>query len=121
MATPKKGKYIEKFLKRADEAIQEGIKRADEALEDAVEFGEMTTKQAANFGKEIHTQAHKEKESIQRKGMEKINKSISAAKNARTNTQEDLEVLEKLGNLRKAGVITEKEFQANKKKILGRI
>ena len=44
----KKGGYIDKFLKKADKAIQEGVKKADEALEEAVEFGSMTAKQAAN-------------------------------------------------------------------------
>jgi hypothetical protein len=34
---------------------------------------------------------------------------------------EDLVTLEKLGKLRKAGVLTEKEFQEKKKKILSRI
>jgi len=38
-----------------------------------------------------------------------------------SNVDEDLATLEKLGKLRKSGVITEKEFQAKKKKILGRI
>ena len=38
-----------------------------------------------------------------------------------SNAENDLELLEKLGKLRKSGVITEKEFQAKKKKILGRI
>jgi len=37
--------YIEKFLKRADKAIddavEEGIKRADEIVADAVEFGKI--------------------------------------------------------------------------------
>ena len=44
MGTSKKGGYIEKFLKKADNAIQDGIKKADEALEDAVELGVMTAK-----------------------------------------------------------------------------
>ncbi len=35
--------------------------------------------------------------------------------------KEDLETLAKLGELRKAGIITESEFQSKKKKILGRI
>lgn len=35
--------------------------------------------------------------------------------------EDDLCILEKLGKLRKSGIITEKEFQAKKKKILQRI
>ena len=38
-----------------------------------------------------------------------------------SNANEDLDTLKKLGKLRQSGVITEKEFQAKKKKILDRI
>ncbi len=120
MAT-KKGGYIEKFLKKADKAIQDGVKRADEVLEDAVEFGTMTAKQAAQASKELRSQAKKESEALQKKGAKKISEGISAAKGVTVSTDQDLETLEKLGKLRKAGVITEREFQAKKKKILGRI
>ena len=121
MVVQKKKGYIEKFLKKADEALLEGVKKADEVLEEAVEFGAMTAKQAAKTSKEIQTKAQKEKESIKKKGIKKITKGISAAKNVTSNTQEDLLILEKLGKLKKKGVITEKEFQAKKKKILERI
>jgi polyhydroxyalkanoate synthesis regulator phasin len=120
MDTVKKG-HIEKFLKKADNAIQEGIKKADEVLEDAVEFGAMTAKQASNTSKEIRKQAKKEKEELQKRGIKKITEGISAARNVTSNTQDDLEILKKLGKLRKSEVITEKEFQVKKKKILGRI
>ena len=121
MATSKKGGYIDKFLKRADKAIQDGIKKADEALEDAVEFGSMTAKQAAKTSKELRIQAKKERDTLQKKGVKKITDGISVAKNITSNSQEDLEILEKLGKLRKAGIITETEFKAKKKKILERI
>ncbi len=121
MGTAKKGGYIEKFLKKADKALQEGVKKADEALDDAVELGIMTAKQATKTSKELRNQAKKERDALQKKGIKKINEGISAAKNVTSNTQNDLEVLKKLGKLRKSQVITEKEFQAKKKKILDRI
>ena len=37
----KKGGYIEKLLKKADKALQEGVKKADEVLDDAVELGKI--------------------------------------------------------------------------------
>lgn len=120
MASKKEG-YIEKFLKKADKAIQDGVKRADEVLEDAVEFGTMTAKQAAQVSKELRSQAKKERDELQKKGIKKINEGIIAAKGVTSSIEQDLATLEKLGKLRKAGVITEKEFQAKKKKILGRI
>jgi len=121
MTKSKKGGYIEKFLKRADKAIQEGVKKADEALEDAVEFGTMTAQQAAKTSKELRNQAKKESYELQKKGMEKINEGLKTAKKATSNTEEDLEILARLGKLKKSGIITEREFQAKKKKILDRI
>ena len=121
MAVSKKGGYINKFLKRADKALQDGVKKADEILDDAVEFGEMTAKQAAKTSKELRNQAKKERIALQKRGTKKISEGISAAKKITSNTDEDLATLEKLGKLRKSGVITEREFQAKKKKILGRI
>ena len=121
MVTKKKPGYIEKFLKKADKAIEDGIKRADEALEDAVEFGEMAAGQAKKTSDELRKKAIKEKEEIKSKGIKKINEGISAAKQATSKTEEDLATLEKLGKLRKQGILTEKEFQEKKKKILSRI
>jgi len=121
MGISKKGGYIEKLLKKADKAIQEGVKKADEVLDNAVELGAMTAKQASKTSKELRKQAKKERDSLHERGMKKINEGISAAKNVTSNTKEDLEILKKLGKLRDNGIITEKEFQAKKKKILDRI
>ena len=121
MAGSKKSGHIEKFLKKADKALQEGIKKADEVLEDAVEFGAMTAKQASKTGKELRSQAKKERKELEKKGMKKITEGLTVAKNVTSNTHDDLEILKKLGKLRKSEVITEKEIQEKKKKILGRI
>ena len=58
---------------------------------------------------------------IKKKGLAKLNEGITAAKNRTSSTEDDLKTLEKLGKLRKSGVLTEKEFQEKKKKILARI
>jgi len=121
MGTTKKGGYIEKLLKKADKALQEGVKKADEVLDDAVELGVMTAKQASKTGKEFHNKAKNERKALHKRGVEKISEGISAAKSVTSNTQNDLDILKKLGKLRKAEVITEREFQAKKKKILDRI
>ena len=121
MGIEKKGGYIEKLLKKADKALQEGVKKADHVLDNAVEIGIMTAKQASSTSKEIRKQAKKESNSLRERGMKKINEGVSVAKNVTSNTKDDLETLKKLGKLRTSGIITEKEFQAKKKKILDRI
>ena len=117
----KRSGYIEKFLKKADKAVEDGIKRADEILDDAVEFGMIAAKQAKTTSDDLRKQAKKEGEQLKAEGVRKITEGISAAKKATSSAEEELNTLEKLGKLRKAGVITEKEFQDKKKKILSRI
>jgi polyhydroxyalkanoate synthesis regulator phasin len=126
LATKKKQPgYIEKFLKRADKAIDnavnEGIKRADEIVADAVEFGKVASKEAQKKSTEIKKLAKIEGERLKAEGERKINKSISKAKKLGVSEKNDLDTLAKLGELRKAGILTEKEFQIKKKKILNRI
>ncbi len=121
MGISKKGGYIEKLLKKADKALEEGVKKADEVLDNAVELGIMTTKQAGKRSKELRNQVKKERKALQKRGIGKINEGITAAKSVTSNTQNDLDMLKKLSKLRKAEIITEEEFQAKKKKILDRI
>ncbi|HUU47750.1 MAG TPA: SHOCT domain-containing protein [Nitrosopumilaceae archaeon] len=121
METKKKKGFIEKFLKRADRAIDEGIKKADEILADAVEFGGMAAGQAKKTSFELRRKAEKEGESLKKKGMSKLNEGFLATKGATSSVEQNLNTLEKLGKLKKSGVITEKEFQEKKKKILTRI
>ncbi len=117
--------YIEKFLKRADKAIddavEDGIKRADEIVADAVEFGKIASKEAQKKSIELKKIARSEANRLKAEGERKINKSISKAKKMTSSGKNDLETLAKLGELRKAGILTEKEFQTKKKKILNRI
>ena len=117
--------YIEKFLKRADkaidEAIDQGVKRADALLADAVEFGKITASEAKKKSADLRKQAEIESERLKSQGERKITKGIATAKKIAAADSEDLETLAKLGELRKAGIITEKEFQTKKKQILNRI
>jgi polyhydroxyalkanoate synthesis regulator phasin len=117
--------YIEKFLKRADsaidDAVNEGIKRSDKILEDAVQFGKIASKEAKKKSIELKKQAKIESRRLKSIGEQKIDKSVRAAKKIASTNEKDLETLAKLGELRKAGIITEKEFQTKKKQILKRI
>ncbi|BDQ31327.1 hypothetical protein NZNM25_03280 [Nitrosopumilus zosterae] len=50
-----------------------------------------------------------------------IKSGINAGKNIKSSSVDELELLEKLGDLQKAGIITKKEFLEKKKKILSKI
>ena len=121
MGSKKGAGHIEKFLKKADKAIDDGIKKADKVLEDAVEFGEMAAGQAKKTSFELRRKAEKESEKIKKKGAARLNEGIQAAKNRTSSVEDDLKTLERLGKLKKSGILTEKEFQEKKKKILARI
>ncbi len=126
MATKKlRPGYIEKFLKRADkaidEAIDQGVKRADALLADAAEFGKITAIEAKKKSADLRKQAEVESKRLKAKGERKITKSIASAKKMASTSRNDLETLAKLGELRKAGIITEKEFRVKKKQILSKI
>ncbi|MFQ5782486.1 MAG: SHOCT domain-containing protein [Nitrosopumilus sp.] len=51
----------------------------------------------------------------------RVQKGITSGKKLKRTNQKNLELLEKLGELKKAGIITNKEFQEKKKKILSKI
>ncbi len=117
--------YIEKFLKRADKAIddavEEGIKRADEIVADAVEFGKIASKEAQKKSIELKKIARIEGDKLKAEGERRINKNVAKVKKMTSSERNDLETLAKLGELRKAGILTQKEFQSKKKKILKKI
>ena len=137
---PIKRGYISKFLKKADEAIgmsiknadkafQEGIKKADEALDVGIDLGIISTKQARKEAqryrkvaqiqvKQLQKQAEKEANRLKNESRKKIKEKIATVKIKTSSRKETLLVLEKLGLLRKTGVITEKEFQKKKKELL---
>lgn len=50
-----------------------------------------------------------------------IKTGLEAGKNIKTSNHNNIDLLKKLGDLQKAGIITNKEFQEKKKKILSKI
>ncbi len=130
MAKKSKG-YISKFLKSADKAIGEGIKKADEALDTGIELGIISAKQARVEAKKLRKQAEKEAaifqknaereaEKIRKQSEKEIKKRIGKITQSNSRA-ENLRVLEKLGKLKKAGIITNSEFQRKKKELLKKI
>lgn len=117
----KKGRYIDKFLKKADSTLHDGVKSADKILDEAVELGGAAAKQVAKTSKEIHDKAKQEGPKLQKQGMKTINDNLSRVKNINSDAANDLALLEKLASLRDSGIINDDEFNEKKKKILDRI
>lgn len=58
---------------------------------------------------------------VSKKGTEGIEKGLASAKKATTSSNEMISLIEKLGKLKEAGLITDKEFQSKKKELLDKI
>jgi len=135
-------KAIGSGIKNADAAIQEGIKKADEALDAGIEIGIFTTKQARSETRRLRNQAEnefkvlqdqtqKEISLLQKRAVQKvkqlqnqsnkeIKKRVKKLKQS-SSRQENLRILSKLAQLKKAGIITQKEFLLKKKQLLEEI
>ena len=74
------------------------------------EVNESFLKKSGNLGSKLKKSAKKS-----------IKRGIAAGRTIRSSSERNLDLLEKLGKLRKSGVITEKEFQEKKKEILAKI
>ena len=100
----KKHKLIDDVTKQKSKEI---IKQAKKK---GYKVSEQIVKKSGILGSKLRTST---KSSVQ--------KGIKTGKNIRSSNIKQLELLGKLGDLKKAGVITNKEFQEKKKKILSKI
>ena len=89
------------------------------------EKSEEVIKQAKRKGYKISERIIKKGSSIGSKlkstTKSEVQKRMDARKSSKSTPYDQLQLLEKLGQLQKAGTITEKEFQDKKKKILSKI
>ncbi len=86
------------------------------------EKSEEIIRHAKKKGYQISERIAKKKDKIKSKlTSKKQDLKVRAAKKLKSHTFEHLELLEKLGELKKSGIITTKEFQEKKKKILSKI
>lgn len=103
-------KYQTRLAKRKTEELGKMAKKNKLVHDLTSEKSEEIVKQAKKKGYEISETI------LQKSGMLK-----SRLKKSTKSGQKNLDLLEKLGALKKAGIITNKEFQEKKKKILSKI
>jgi len=100
----KKHKIIDDITRaKSEEMIQHAKKRG-------YSISEKIAKKGAILGSKL-----------KKKTKSGISSGIKTGKNLKDSSQKELDLLQKLGDLQKAGVITKKEFQEKKKKILSKI
>ena len=85
--------------------------KSEEIIQHAKKKGYEISQKIVNKSTRIKLKLKNKKQSLKTKAIKKLTTSKS----------DYLDLLEKLGNLKKAGIITSKEFEEKKKKILSRI
>ena len=96
---PNDEEFVEKLLESVDEAKKKGQK-----------IGRLAKIRGLKLGKQVKAEAKKT-----------VSKKITKAKRMIRSSEDNVELIKKLGELKKAGIISNKEFQAKKKQLLDRI
>ena len=96
---PNDEEFLEKLLESVDEAKRKGQK-----------IGKLAKIRGLKLSKRVRAQAKKT-----------VSKKITKAKRMIRSPKDNVELIKKLGELKKAGIISNKEFQAKKKQLLDKI
>ena len=120
--------YTRRFKQKTKEQIVKDLKfQTRLAKRKTQELGKMAKKNklvhelTSEKSEEIVKQAKKKGYEISETILQKSGMLKSRLKKGTKSRQKDLDLLEKLGALKKAGIITNKEFQEKKKKVLAKI
>jgi len=96
---PNDEEFVEKLLESVDEAKKKGQK-----------IGRLAKIRGLKLSKQVRARAKKT-----------VSKKITKAKRMIRSPEDNVELIRKLGELKKAGIISNKEFQAKKKQLLDKI
>ena len=96
---PNDEEFLEKLLESVDDAKKRGQK-----------IGKLAKIRGIKLSRQVSTQAKKT-----------VAKKITNAKRMIRSSEDNVELIKKLGDLKKTGIISNKEFQIKKKQLLDRI
>ena len=96
---PKDAEFLDKLLESVDDAKRKGQK-----------IGKMAKIRGIKLSQRVKSRAKKT-----------VSKKITKAKRMIRSSDDNVELIKKLGELKKVGIITNKEFQAKKKQLLDKI
>ena len=118
-------KYQARLARKKTQELGRMVKK-HKLVDDVVrQKSEDIIKQARKKGYQISEQIVKKSgilgSKLRKSTKSSIERGIKARKKLKTPTHKHLDLLENLGKLKKAGIITNKEFQEKKKKILAKI
>ena len=96
---PKDAEFLDKLLESVDDAKKKGQK-----------IGKLAKIRGVKLSQRVKLRAKKT-----------VTKKITKAKRMIRSSNDNVELIKKLGELKKTGIITNKEFQAKKKQLLDKI
>ena len=102
--------FQRRFQPNDDEFVDKLLESIGEAREKGQKIGKLAKIRGIKLSKKVKTEAKKT-----------VSKKITKAKRMIRSSDDNLELLKKLGELKKAGVISNKEFQTKKKQLLDKI
>ena len=102
--------FQRRFNPNDDEFVTKLLESVNEAKSKGQKIGRFAKLRGLNLGKRVRTQAKKT-----------VSKKVTKAKRMIRSSQDNVELIKKLGELKKAGIISNKEFQTKKKQLLDKI
>jgi len=102
--------FQRRFQPNEDKFVDKHIESVGEAKKKGQKIGRLAKIRGLKLGKQVKAEAKKT-----------VSKKITKAKRMIRSSEDNVELIKKLGELKKAGIINNKEFQAKKKQLLDRI
>ena len=102
--------FQRRFQPNDDEFTDKLLESISEAKEKGQKIGKIAKIRGLKLGKQVKAEARKT-----------VSKKLTKAKRMIRSSDDNLELIKKLSELKKAGVISDKEFQAKKKQLLDKI
>ena len=102
--------FQRRFQPNDDEFTDKLLESISEAKEKGQKIGKIAKIRGLKLGKQVKAEARKT-----------VSKKLNKAKRMIRSSDDNLELIKKLNELKKAGVISNKEFQAKKKQLLDKI
>jgi uncharacterized iron-regulated protein len=112
--TPYPVLVMQEFQRRFKPNDEEFLEKLLESVDDAKKKGKKIGKLAKIRGLQLSKQ-------VKARAKKTVSKKITNAKRMIRSSDDNVELLKKLGELKKAGIISNKEFQAKKKQLLDKI
>ena len=102
--------FQRRFKPNDEEFLEKLLESVDDAKEKGQKIGRLAKIRGLQLGKRVKARAKKT-----------VSKKITRAKRMIRSSDDNVELLKKLGELKKAGIISNKEFQTKKKQLLDKI